>query len=194
MKSEKHLIPTASQTVGPFFHLGCTDHRSVGCLTDANTAGERITLTCHLLDGDDRPVNDAMIEIWQADSAGHYDSEQSAQESGTASRFKGFGRLATDRDGTCAFKTIKPGATPGKNGTMQAPHISVSVFARGLLNRLCTRVYFAGEPANEKDHVLSFVPKGRRSTLLATRDTANASQWQFTIHLCGEYETVFFDV
>jgi len=194
LKSEEHLIPTASQTVGPFFHLGCTDHRSVGCLTDANTAGEHITLVCRLLDGDDTPVNDAMIEIWQADSAGHYDGEQSAQESGTDPRFRGFGRLATDENGTCAFKTIKPGATPGINGAMQAPHINVSVFARGILNRLCTRVYFAGESANETDHVLSFVPKGRRNTLLAVRDVADPSRWQITIHLCGEYETVFFDV
>ncbi len=166
----------------------------MGCLTDAKTAGEHITLVCRLLDGDDTPVNDAMIEIWQADSAGHYDSEASALEGGAEPRFKGFGRLATDENGVCAFKTIKPGVTPGNNGTVQAPHISVSVFARGILNRLCTRVYFAGEPANETDQVLSFVPKGRRSTLLAARDAADPSRWQFTIHLCGEYETVFFDV
>lgn len=198
MKNESELIPTASQTVGPFFHLGCTNHRSVECLADQNTPGERITVACRVLDGDGARVNDAMIEIWQANSGGRYQGEKSEQEKLRGGLFRGFGRLATDENGRCAFKTIKPGAVPANSepgdGSLQAPHINVSVFARGILKRLCTRIYFAGDPANERDGILSLVPENRRNTLLATPDSTNPGRWQFTIHLCGECETVFFDV
>lgn len=189
------LTPTASQTVGPFFHLGCTHHRSVGCLRKDDTPGEPISVVCELLDGDSVPVPDAMIEIWQADAAGEYDDEDAARGDQSNSRFRGFGRLATDNKGLCAFKTIRPGSAPGNNGVaMQAPHINVSVFARGILKRLCTRIYFSGNPGNDNDPILSLVPQQRRHTLLAKPDPADPSRWQFSIHLCGEYETVFFDV
>ena len=101
------------------------------------------------------PVPDAMIELWQADSEGNYKDTASTAD-GT---FSGFGRLATSEDGSCTFETIRPGRVPGPGNTLQAPHINVSVFARGLLKRLSTRVYFAGDPANDQDPVLALVPE-----------------------------------
>ncbi|HET9366358.1 MAG TPA: protocatechuate 3,4-dioxygenase subunit alpha, partial [Candidatus Angelobacter sp.] len=96
--------------------------------------------------------------------------------------------------GSCVFETIKPGRVPGNNGTLQAPHINVSVFARGILKRLATRIYFADSPANMEDPILALVPAERRSTLLTQPDATEKNLWLFDIHLCGEKETVFFDV
>ena len=108
--------------------------------------------------------------------------------------FRGFGRLATAEDGSCTFETIKPGRVPGPGDTLQAPHINVSVFARGLLKRLSTRVYFAGESANAEDPILALVPEIRRATLLAQPDPDRVGGWIFEIRMRGENETVFFDV
>jgi protocatechuate 3,4-dioxygenase alpha subunit len=186
--------PIPSQTVGPFFHLGCTEHASVGSLVTATTSGQRIRLTCRVLDGEGAPVPDAMIEIWQANAEGRYNHPEDVQEKVLDPNFSGFGRLAVDENGRCTFATIKPGRVPGNNGAMQAPHINVSVFARGVLKRLATRVYFAGDPANAEDTVLALVPEDRRATLLARPEAAHPNEWQFDIHLCGPNETVFFDV
>ncbi|HKV94856.1 MAG TPA: protocatechuate 3,4-dioxygenase subunit alpha [Candidatus Angelobacter sp.] len=191
---DRDLTPTPSQTVGPFFHLGCTEQASVGSLMTPATKGERIHLTCQVFDGEGRPVPDAMIEIWQANAEGRYAHPDDAQEKPLDRNFNGFGRLATDEQGGCTFETIKPGRVPGNDGTLQGPHINVSVFARGILKRLATRVYFAGEPANAEDPILALVPAARRSTLLAQPDATDKSRWLFDIHLCGENETVFFDV
>ncbi|HWS17588.1 MAG TPA: protocatechuate 3,4-dioxygenase subunit alpha [Candidatus Elarobacter sp.] len=190
------LTPTPSQTVGPFFHLGCTDNASCGTLVTAATKGERIRLVCRVLEdaGDGVPVPDAMLEIWQANSDGRYNHPEDAQEKVLDPGFSGFGRLASDVNGICVFETIKPGRVPGNNGAMQAPHINVSVFARGVLKRLPTRIYFAGDPANAEDPVLALVPAERRGTLMARNSADNSSEWRFDIHLCGESETVFFDV
>jgi protocatechuate 3,4-dioxygenase alpha subunit len=178
------LTPTPSQTAGPFLHLGLTDKRSIACVAGEAAKGERLWLTFSLLDGDSLPVPDAMIELWQADSEGNYND-------GT---FSGFGRLATSNDGACTFETIRPGRVPGPGNTLQAPHINVSVFARGLLKRLCTRVYFDGEPANSEDPVLALVPEHRRATLLARPDPHRDRRWIQEIRMRGEGETVFFDV
>jgi protocatechuate 3,4-dioxygenase alpha subunit len=186
--------PTPSQTVGPFFHLGCTDNDSVGSLVTATTKGERIRLTCRVLDGNGAPVPDAMIEIWQANAAGRYNHPEDTQEKTLDPGFSGFGRLASDADGSCTFETIKPGRVAGMNGKEQAPHINVSVFARGVLKRLATRAYFAGDPANAEDAVLALVPQERRGTLLAQPSSNGGNDWQFDIHLSGNSETVFFDV
>ncbi len=167
---------TPSQTVGPFYHFGLTKNPALGCLTTPEVEGERIRVRFRLLDGDGQPVPDGMIELWQADAAGDY-------HQGT---FCGFGRLATDEQGCCTFDTIRPGRVGA-----QAAHINVSVFARGLLNRLCTRVYFDGDPALAEDAVLARVPEDRRSTLLA-RNMGDC--WEFDIRLQGEGETVFFDI
>ena len=188
------LTPTPSQTVGPFFHLGCTEHASVGSLVTPATKGERIHLICRVFDGDGQPVPDAMIEIWQANAEGSYAHPEDSQPKALDPSFNGFGRLASDEHGVCIFETIKPGRVPGNDGTLQAPHINVSLFARGVLLRLATRAYFAGDPANAEDPVLALVPTDHRSTLLAQADAADKSRWLFDIHLCGENETVFFDV
>jgi protocatechuate 3,4-dioxygenase, alpha subunit len=186
-----HLIPTPSQTVGPYLHLGLTDKHSVPCLAGAEAQGERLWLTVRVLDGEGVPVPDAMIELWQADRDGNYPHSSSA--SGDTA-FYGFGRLATADDGSCTFETIKPGRVAGPNDTLQAPHINVSVLGRGLLKRLSTRLYFSREAANAEDPVMALVPKSRRATLLAQPDPNRIAGWIFEIRLRGENETVFFDV
>ena len=109
-------------------------------------------------------------------------------------RFIGHGRLGTDDRGACAFETIRPGRVPGPNGTLQAPHLEVSIFARGLLKRLATRIYFAGDAANGEDPILALVPKDRRGTLMAQPVAGEPGAWRIELHLSGENETVFFDV
>ena len=188
------LVPIPSQTVGPFFHLGCTQHHSVGTLVNAETKGERIQLVCRVLDGAGAPVPDAMIEIWQANAEGKYNHPEDTQDKKLDSGFLGFGRLATNDEGICAFTTVRPGQLPANDGTLQASHINVSVFARGILARLATRIYFADDPATLKDHVLALVPAERRNSLLATQAPDRPHEWHFNIHLCGEIETVFFDI
>lgn len=154
--------------------------------------GERIRITCRVLDGDGVPVNDAMIEIWQANALGKYDHPDDPQQKPIDPSFRGFGRLATDEKGGCTFETIKPGRVPANDGSLQAAHINVSVFARGILKRLTTRIYFAGDPAFSGDPILALASSARRHTLLAKE--AGTGEWKFDIHLCGEKETVFFDV
>jgi protocatechuate 3,4-dioxygenase, alpha subunit len=185
------LTPTPSQTVGPYLHLGLTDRRSLSRVAGDGAKGERVWLTVRVLDGEGAPVPDAMIELWQADSEGNYERPGSS-EGGAA--FGGFGRLATAEDGLCTFETIRPGCVPGLGETVQAPHINVSILGRGILKRLSTRLYFAGEPANDSDPILALVPEDRRPTLLAQPHPARTSNWIFDVHLRGEGETVFFDV
>lgn len=188
------LIPTGSQTVGPFFHLGLTDPRSVACIAGPAAKGERITLVCTVLDGDGVPMPDAMIEIWQANADGKYHHPEDAQEKALDPACGGFGRMGSDPAGQMKFETIKPGRVPAPDNRLQAPHLNISILGRGLLKRLSTRIYFAGDPANEEDPVLALVPKERRETLMAQPDRAKTGLWNFVIHLQGERETVFFDV
>ncbi len=194
-----NLTPIPAQTAGPFFHLGLTAHRSIGNLAAAGVKGEHIQLSCRVLDGEGVPVDDAMIEIWQADAEGRYSHPDDVSQnnvprsSGNPKEFHGFGRLATNEHGMCTFATIKPGRVPGNGNTLQAPHINVSVFARGILKRLATRIYFAGDLANHADPVLNLVPAERRDTLVAHGHT-QPNEWHFNIHLCGDAETVFFDI
>lgn len=185
------LTPTPSQTVGPYLHLGLTDAQSISRVAGDAAKGERVWLTFRVLDGEGAPVPDAMIELWQADSEGNYAGQDCSSDS---VGFRGFGRLATATDGSCTFETIRPGSVPGSGGTIQAPHVNVSILGRGILKRLSTRMYFAGEPANAADPVLALVPETRRATLLAQPDPARTSHWIFEVHLRGEGETVFFDV
>jgi protocatechuate 3,4-dioxygenase alpha subunit len=188
------LVPTASQTVGPYFHLGLTGPRSVGQIAGPGAKGEHLTLICTVLDGDGQPVPDAMIEIWQANADGKYDHSEDTQDKPLDPACGGFGRMGTDANGVLEFHTIRPGRVPGRENRLQAPHLNVSVFARGLLKRLPTRIYFAGDPANDEDPVLTLVPRDRRETLLAQPDPAQPGVWRFVVHLQGERETVFFDV
>ena len=187
-------LSTASQTVGPYFHLGLTGPRSIGSITQAGAKGESVKLVCTVLDGDGAAVPDAMVEIWQANADGKYDHPEDTQEKALDPACRGFGRMGTDAQGRVEFHTIRPGPVPGPGHRPQAPHLNVSLFARGLLKRLATRIYFAGDPANDEDFVLSLVPKERRDTLLAKPDPARPGWWRFEVHLQGERETVFFDV
>ena len=186
-------VPTPSQTVGPYLHIGLTNKQSVTCIAAPEVAGERLRLKCRVLDVDNAPVNDAMIELWQADADGRYhhpDSPPGLAESA----FRGFGRAATDQSGACDFETIRPGRVPGPGNTMQAPHLNVAVYARGILLQLYTRIYFARDPANNADPVSALVPPDRRETLIAHSDPQQPGSWLFDIHLRGDQETVFFDV
>jgi protocatechuate 3,4-dioxygenase alpha subunit len=148
----------------------------------------------NVLDGDGAPVPDALVEIWQANSFGRYQHPSDARALPLDPDFTGFGRSGTDADGRFWFETIKPGAAPYDTQRMQAPHICVTVLARGLLNYLTTRLYFADEPTNATDPLLLLVPAERRGTLLARRDVVGGRLlYHFDIILQGEGETAFFD-
>jgi protocatechuate 3,4-dioxygenase alpha subunit len=188
-----------SQTVGPFFAY-CLTPKAYGYpeivtnnLLTEDAPGERIRIEGRVIDGEGQPVSDAMVEIWQADGQGRYATTPDGRPA-TNARFKGFGRSDTDAEGRYSFTTVKPGPVPGPNGGLQAPHINVNVFARGVLNRLFTRIYFDGEPANAGDPVLALVPADARGTLIARRATQGGEPtYTFDIHLQGRNETVFFE-
>ncbi len=183
-----------SQTIGPFFHFSLTRNPALGCLRRPGAKGEYIRVRFRLVDGDGAPVPDGMLEIWQADASGKYDHPEDTQEQAHDPALCGFGRLATDSEGYCTFETVYPGRVPDGQGGWQASHLNISVFARGLLGRLCTRAYFNGDSALGKDPVLALVHEDRRHTLIARRDANEPAQWNFEIRLQGEQETVFFDI
>jgi protocatechuate 3,4-dioxygenase, alpha subunit len=185
------LQATTSQTVGPFFTIGLTRLKKTD-LVGAEISGERITIAGRVVDGDGKPVPDAMLEIWQANSHGKYAHPEDTQNKPLEPGFQGFGRVGVDLNGGFQFTTIKPGAVPGPDGKMQAPHIAVSVFARGLQLRLVTRIYFPEEAANANDYVLNLVEPVRRSTLTAKK-TVIAGAFEWNVILQGDDETVFFD-
>lgn len=187
-------IPTPSQTAGPFFHLGLFGANWLGTIANAGARGEHVRLICRILDGDGAPVPDAMIEVWQANAEGRYRHPDDRQDKPLDPAFNGFGRFATAADGGCAFETVRPGRVPDANNRLQAPHLNISVFARGLLKRATTRLYFAGDPANSEDSALALVPGHRRHTLLAHPVPYPPGLWRYDIHLSGERETVFFDI
>lgn len=188
------MIATPSQTIGPFFHLCLTTDETASQLTGPGAEGEHVTLICRVLDGEGAPVDDAMIELWQADASGVYNHPDDPSYPDRDPAFRGFGRLATNDQGACAFETVKPGRVAGSNAALQAPHINVSVFARGLLKRAVTRVYFSGDPANGEDTMLALLPADRRDSLIARQDATKPAVWRFDIRLCGERETVFFEI
>lgn len=206
---------TPWQTVGPFFHYGLPWKGGADLTQAGSDLGARLDLTppghYHLAeharqrligdeavidivgtvtDADGAPIVDALVEIWQADAAGVYACPDDPRAD-AASAFIGFGRCATDEDGGYRFRTIRPGAVPGPGNHLQAPHIAVSVFGRGLLKRLATRLYFADDPALADDPVLALVPEGRRGSLTARHE---GGVWRFDIRVAGPEETVFFDV
>lgn len=187
---------TGSQTVGPFFSpalLREGARRNVLILPE--TAGERIRIEGCVLDGDGIPVPDAMVEIWQANAHGRYNHPADQGSAPLDPSFLGFGRSGTAEDGSYWFETVKPGPVAFDRDRLQAPHICVTVFSRGLLNHLVTRLYFEDEPANAEDPVLQCVPDDRRVTLLARREPAGAATvYRFDIVLQGADETAFFNV
>ena len=194
------LRQSPSQTVGPYFAYCLTpeqygyDFKAIAGnqLADETIEGERIRILGRVLDGAGNAVDDAMIEIWQADGLGRY--THPADPRGSNVGFKGFGRCGTgtDPENRFVFETVKPGSVDGK----QAPHISVIVFMRGLLSHAYTRLYFSDETeANAADPILGSVPPARRAGLIAERrDTGSGPVYRFDIHMQGDAETVFFDV
>lgn len=188
----KSLRATTSQTVGPFFSIGLTRLNRAE-LAGADVSGERVSIEGRVLDGDDQPVPDAILEIWQANALGKYAHPDDTQDKPVEAEFSGFGRVPTDDEGRFRFRTIKPGTVPGPQEKPQAPHIVVSVFARGLLRRLVTRIYFPDEPANTGDFALSLVPAARRATLIARKIAGREDALAWDVRLQGPEETVFFD-
>jgi protocatechuate 3,4-dioxygenase alpha subunit len=187
------LTPTPSQTVGPFYALGFDWLGTTDLARDA-TVGTPITISGRITDGDGAPIPDAVLEVWQADANGRYDHAEDRQDKPRDPGFKGFGRIGTDSDGRFTFTTVKPGAVPGPGNTLQAPHIVVALFMRGLLRHLYTRIYFSDEAAaNAADPVLGLVEEpARRATLVAQRDGGSAA-YRWDIAMQGDNETVFFD-
>ena len=187
---------TSSQTIGPFFHRALL-HEGWNDLAARGAKGERVVIEGRVLDGDGAPVNDAMLEVWQANAEGRYDHPEDHQEKLLDPNFHGFGRTPTDNEGRFRFSTIKPGPVPGRGGTLQAPHINLTVFARGLLKQLVTRIYFPDEPLNAGDPLLNAVPAEHRATLIARaagQGGAGARVLNFDVILQGANETVFLDV
>lgn len=186
------LRATTSQTVGPFFSIGLA-RLNQDNLVGKNVSGERITIAGRVLDGDGKPVPDALIETWQANAHGKYAHPEDSQNKTLEAGFKGFGRIPTDENGAFRFTTIKPGQVPGPDDKMQAPHIAVSVFARGLERRLVTRIYFPDEPSNSSDFALQLVEPARRETLIAKKSAGESGVLEWNVILQGPGETVFFD-
>jgi protocatechuate 3,4-dioxygenase alpha subunit len=182
---------TPSQTVGPYFAIGLPFDAGPLIVPEDSPGSIRITGTIY--DGRGEIIPDHLIEFWQPDAEGRFADIYGYGEPSTHPDFRGFGRYGVeDGDGTYHMVTVKPGQVPAPNGTLQAPHIDVTLFARGMLNRVVTRLYFADEPqANALDPVLATVPAARRETLLAQPSTDG---YRFDIRLQGAGETVFFDI
>lgn len=192
-----------SQTAGPYVHIGLTpnfaeiagvyDHDLGDVMVNDATKGERISVRVRVIDGLGTPLKDALVEVWQADHAGLYNSP--SERRGKADpHFTGWGRKATDMTtGECVFETVKPGRVPFKDGRLMAPHLTVWIVARGINLGLHTRLYFADEAeANAEDPVLARIEHRHRvATLVAARE---GDAYVFDIHLQGEHETVFFDI
>jgi protocatechuate 3,4-dioxygenase alpha subunit len=181
------LRMTGSQTVGPFFEIGFSwlYTNEIGA---AAKSGERFELRGRVYDGLGRPVPDALLEFWQADAHGRYAGPASSQAA--PAEFMGFGRVPTDPSGAFRIRSVKPGQVAGRGGQLQAPHLSVHVFMRGLLLPLHTRVYFPDDPANSGDPVLASVPEARRPTLIAHAHPEGYLEWD--IHTQGDREIVCF--
>ena len=194
---------TASNTIGPFFHhiVTAEDHdldRIAGSrMAGKKTKGEKIKVEGHILDSEGKPLRAAMLEIWQANAAGRYNSTMDARDDVKIDKsFTGFGRVSSGDKGKFEFETIKPGAVPSSGNAQQAPHINLTLFAAAIHSHLFTRLYFSDETeANDIDPVLTSVGEDRRGTLIAKRKkTKNGIVYRFDVKLGGDGETVFFDV
>lgn len=181
------LVPSGSQTVGPFFTIGLNYLAGRPVETDFAQGGH-VEISGRVLEGAGNPVPDAMLEVWAADSSGRYGAAR-AEVSGSP---PGFRRVVTDQSGQFSFTIKKPGAVTFDDGRNQAPHLVVLVFARGLLRHLITRVYFPDEHANTSDPVLEVVPRARRSTMIAHSEGGDLNRLRWDVILQGTDETVFF--
>lgn len=182
---------TASQTVGPYFRIGLSYLDSPGLCTEA-AAGTHITVTGQIFDANGAHVPDAQLELWQADDQGRFAGYDPAESGGVSDGFTGFARVPVDERGVFKFHTIYPGSVANLDGTAQAPHIVLILSMRGLLKHLYTRIYFAGDPLNGDDAVLSAVPEERRKTLLAELTAGSTNEYLWNVKLQGADETVFF--
>jgi protocatechuate 3,4-dioxygenase alpha subunit len=186
--TEQQLGCTPSQTVGPFLAIVLPWVDGPDVVPDGTPGA--ITIVGRLVDGAGAPIPDGLIETWQADPQGRFVHPDDPRGP-VAPGFRGFGRCPTDEDGRFWFRTLKPGQLPAENDAQEAPHIDVSVFARGLLNRLVTRIYFPDEPeANEADPVLRTLDDEQRALLLLRPESDGTLR--FDIRLQGEAETPFF--
>ncbi|MCY6380126.1 protocatechuate 3,4-dioxygenase subunit alpha [Hoeflea prorocentri] len=202
-QSLDRLKESPSQTAGPYVHIGCApnfigiegvfDHDLGVSMVNDDTQGERISISGQIFDGTGTVLKDALLEIWQADSNGLFNSP--GETRGAADpNFTGWGRQPTDIDsGLYRFDTVKPGRVPLQDGRLQAPHVNLWIVARGINLGLNTRVYFSDEEAaNAEDPVLARIEhRVRVPTLIASRESDN---YRFDIHLQGDKETVFFDI
>jgi protocatechuate 3,4-dioxygenase, alpha subunit len=179
------LLITPSQTIGPFFKYGLEWPGGENLFPDS-APGRRIRVSGVVADFQGKPVPDALIEFWQADASGRFGSSRTKASGG-------FGRVPTDDQGRYGINTLYPGRVAGADGRMQAPHVMVVLFARGLLKQVMTRFYFEGEPANQDDAVLALCG-ARARTLIAKRDPGDPNAYIWSISLQGASETVFFEV
>jgi len=206
-RSLPYLKETASQTAGPYVHIGLIpamagfdifEKNFSNVLAGPNVPGERITLEGRVVDGGGMPLRDVLLEIWQANASGRYNHPADRSAGALDAGFRGWGRAGSDFDsGLIRFETIKPGATMDKKGRRCAPHINVWIVARGINIGLNTRLYFSDEEAaNTADPVLNLIENpARRSTLIVPRCERDGEVvYTFSIHLQGLEETVFFDV
>jgi len=203
-----YLAETASQTAGPYVHIGLAPQAAgfnifeknfSHVLTNSHTQGERIVVEGRVFDGSGTPVRDVLLEVWQANAAGRYNHPADQQTKKALDEdFRGWGRTCSDFDsGVWRFDTIKPGAVIGRDGRLMAPHLNLWIVARGINIGLNTRMYFSDEQeANETDPVLNLIEwEVRRNTLIGKREQRGSEiVYTFDIYLQGERETVFFDV
>ncbi|HMA32014.1 MAG TPA: protocatechuate 3,4-dioxygenase subunit alpha [Casimicrobiaceae bacterium] len=203
----EYLKETASQTAGPYVHIGLApkqagfdifENNFGNVLAGQKTKGERIRIEGRVIDGSGTPLRDVLIEIWQANAAGKYNHPADRQKKPIDKTFRGWGRGCSDfKTGVWTFDTIKPGSVMGRNGRPMAPHVNFWIVARGINIGLSTRMYFSDEQAaNEKDPVLNLIEwEVRRKTLIARREERKGQVvYRFDINIQGPDETVFFDI
>lgn len=188
------LRQTPSQTVGPFFGVGLTRAtQAQSVMVNELTEGERVRIEGTVFDGSGAPIEDALVEVWQANAHGRYRHDLDAGPAPLDPNFFGFGRCPTDPNGVFHFETVKPGAIHAGDGKPHAPHLNVAVFARGMLVHAFTRMYFDGD-ARDADPTLALVDRERRETLVGVRTPQGGhAVYRWDIHLQGDRETVFFD-
>ncbi len=187
-------VPTASATIGPFFPERYVDANAndLTVLEGRPARGEIIEIQGRVTQHDGRPLHNVVLEIWQADANGIFNDPIDPRAAQADPNFYGWGRAATDRDGSFRFRTIKPGAYSMPDGLQRAPHINVVVLYSGLMRELQTVLYFADEAGNDRDAVLNGVqPAELRSRLIATKEAP--ARYRFDVRLRGEGETPFFD-
>jgi protocatechuate 3,4-dioxygenase alpha subunit len=193
-EDEPTFGPTPSQTVGPYFEIGMTRDWKEGVNAVEPYHADAIEIFGHMIDGRGEPIPDGVVEIWQCDPNGRFNHPDDPRGATAFEGFKGFARAPTDNEGRFSIRTLKPGRLPAPDGNgEQAPHIVVTVMARGLLRQLTTRLYFADEAAaNASDPVLQSLPEEARATLIA--EHVEDRGYRLDLVLQGDGETAFFEL